>query len=146
MMGHVPGTGATTSATSSGKAGWGTIHRAFDRLAQREVAYKRMRVSVEDRRARMTALFRREYDALARLEHPNIVSAYEFGVDDEGPYYAMELLLGKDLTNCAPLPVRDVCRMLREVASALAVVHARRLIRRDLSPNNVRSPQPSTPS
>jgi len=116
----------------------GNIHRAFDRLAQREVAYKRMRVSVEARRPRMTALFRREYDALARLEHPNIVSAYEFGVDGEGPYYAMELLLGEDLTKCAPLPVRDACRVLREVASALALLHARRLIHRDVSPNNVR--------
>ena len=48
----------------------GTIHRAFDRLAQREVAYKRLRVNVEASRARMTALFRREYDTLARLEHP----------------------------------------------------------------------------
>ena len=118
--------------------GMATIHRALDRLTGREVAYKLLRVSVESVRARMTALFRREFDTLARLEHPNIVTAYDFGVDEHGPYYTMELITGEDLARQSRLPVREACRVLRDVASALALVHARRMIHRDLSPNNVR--------
>ena len=118
--------------------GMGSVHRAFDRLGQREVAYKRMRVAVEAHRPRITALFRREYDTLARLEHPNIVSVYEFGVDAQGPFYTMELVAGDDLAKRGPMPMREACRIARDVASALALVHARRLIHRDVSPNNVR--------
>ncbi|MET0340581.1 MAG: protein kinase [Polyangiales bacterium] len=118
--------------------GMGAVHRAYDTLARRDIAYKRLRVSIEAHRARMTALFRREYDTLARLEHPNVVSVYDFGVDLQGPYYTMELVAGGDLAGRGVLPVREGCRILRDVASALALVHARRLIHRDVSPNNVR--------
>lgn len=121
-----------------GTGGMGTIHRAFDRLAQRDVAYKRLRVGVESNRAPLTRLFRREYDTLARLEHPNIVSVFEFGVDSEGPFYAMELVSGDDLAKRGMLPYVEACRILRDVASALALVHARGLLHRDVSPNNVR--------
>ena len=50
----------------------------------------------------------------------------------------MELLDGQDMRAVAPLPYRDACRYLREVAASLALLHARRLIHRDLSPGNVR--------
>jgi tetratricopeptide (TPR) repeat protein len=118
--------------------GMASIHRAFDRLAQREVAYKQLLFSEERSRARATALFEREYDALARLPHPNIVEVYDYGKDALGPYYVMELLTGSDLTAIAPLPFREACRIIRDIASALALVHSRRLIHRDVSPNNVR--------
>ncbi|MET0342598.1 MAG: protein kinase [Polyangiales bacterium] len=118
--------------------GMGSVYRAFDRLGQRQVAYKRLRVNIEAHRARATALFRREYDTLARLEHPNIVSVHEFGVDGHGPFYTMELVSGDDLAKRGRMPVREACRIARDVASALALVHARRLIHRDVSPNNVR--------
>ena len=124
-----------------GAGGMGVIHRAYDRLANREVAYKRLKVSIEVDRPRLGALFRREYDTLARLHHPNIVSVYDYGFDELGPYYAMELLPGDDLAKLSPLSMRDACRVLRDIASALALVHARRLIHRDVSPNNVRLSQ-----
>lgn len=116
----------------------GVIHRAYDRLAAREVAYKRLIVPAEGDRPRFTALFQREYDTLARLNHPHIVAAYDFGFDERGPYYAMELLPGEDLAKLAPVSWRECCRLLRDIASALALIHARRLIHRDISPNNVR--------
>ena len=114
------------------------IRRGFDRWAQREVAHKRLRLDREGDRSRLNALFQREYDTLARLKHPNIVEVYDYGFDEQGPYYAMELLSGDDLAKVAPLPYRDACRILRDVASALALVHARRFLHRDVSPNNVR--------
>jgi len=118
--------------------GMGVIHLAYDSWAQREVAYKQLKTNHPAQRARMTALFQREYDTLARLPHPNIVEVYDYGKDANGPYYAMELLSGSDLTDLAPLPYREACRIMRDIASALALVHARRLVHRDVSPNNVR--------
>jgi hypothetical protein len=118
--------------------GVGTVHTGFDRLAQRPVAYKRLLPAIESARSRLTALFRREYDTLTHLTHPNIVEVYDYGFDATGPYYTMELLSGSDLAKLAPLPIRDACRVLRDVASALALLHARRFVHRDVSPNNVR--------
>ena len=120
------------------RGGMGSIHRARDRFTSRQVAYKRMIASSEGARARATALFRREYETLARLPHPNIVQVYDYGIDDHGPFYVMELLSGDDLTKVAPLAPREACRILRDVASALALVHARGLLHRDVSPNNIR--------
>jgi len=118
--------------------GMAVIRRGFDRWAQREIAHKRLRVDRELVRPRLSALFAREYDTLARLEHPNIVEVYDYGFDAQGPYYAMELLSGADLSKIAPLPYPEACRILRDVASALALLHARRFLHRDVSPNNVR--------
>lgn len=121
--------------------GMGTVHRAFDRLGQRWVAYKRMRSFEPAQRARMAAYFQREYDTLTRLAHPNIVEAYDYGFDAQGPYYTMELLTGADFAQLAPLPVSQACQLLRDVASALGLLQARRLVHRDLSPRNVRLTQ-----
>ncbi len=120
------------------EGGMGTIHRAFDQLASTYVAYKRFRLGVESQRARLTALFQREFDQLAQLNHPCIVKAYDFGFDELGPYYTMELLSGADLARSRRLPVHEAARVLRDVASAVALLHARRLVHRDICPNNVR--------
>jgi tRNA A-37 threonylcarbamoyl transferase component Bud32/tetratricopeptide (TPR) repeat protein len=118
--------------------GMGTIYRAYDTLARRELAYKRLKISNESARPRLTALFEREYNALRQLKHPNIVEVYDYGVDAEGPFYTMELLLGQDLAQVAPLPLTEACRIVRDVASALALLHARRLVHRDVTPANIR--------
>jgi hypothetical protein len=120
------------------RGGMGVVYRAFDRLGQREVAYKRLLTPESRSSARYAALFQREYNTLAQLEHPAIVDVYEYGFDEVGPFYTMELLDGKGLMELAPLPAREVCRVLRDIASALALLHARRMLHRDLSPGNVR--------
>lgn len=121
-----------------GSGGMGSVHRCYDRLSRRMLAYKRLRITHESSRSRLVALFQREYDTLARLAHPNVVEVYDYGFDDEGPYFTMELLPGSDLASLAPLSFQNGCRLIRDVASALGLLHARRLIHRDLSPHNVR--------
>ena len=69
----------------------GIVYRAHDRLAGREVACKRLHVRDEASRARSAVLFQREYDTLVQLAHPAIVDVYEYGSDQRGPYYTMEL-------------------------------------------------------
>lgn len=80
--------------------------------------------------------FRREFHTLASLRHPNIVKAFEYGVDRDRPFYTMELLDGEYLGSLGVTP-RMVCLLLRDVASALAFLHARRLIHGDISRRNV---------
>src|SRR5262249_28078912 len=89
-------------------------------------------------RQRIVELFEREYHTLAQLAHPHIVRVYDYGIDTEGPFYTMELVDGGDLQQLAPLPWRRACAIARDVCSALSLLHARRLVPRDISPGNVR--------
>jgi hypothetical protein len=117
--------------------GMGVVYRVFDNVAGEERALKRIRPEVKDKPLFAKA-FEREYQVLATLDHPRIIRVFDYGVDEQGPYYTMELLSGHDMLDGAPLPFRDACLQLRDVATSLALLHARRLIHRDLSPGNVR--------
>ena len=117
--------------------GMGTVYRVFDRVSGQERALKRARAGAADQRLVVEAL-QREYHVLATLDHPRIIRVFDYGVDDAGPYYTMELLAGSDMRKVAPLPYRQACLHIRDVATSLALLHARRLLHRDLSPGNVR--------
>ncbi len=119
------------------RGGVGVVYRAIDVSTQQEVALKRLLDSAAHS-ARITALFEREYHTLARMKHPRIVEVFDYGIDKHGPYYTMELLDGRDLGELAPIPYREACRYLRDVASSLALLHTRNRLHRDLSPRNVR--------
>ncbi|HKP62560.1 MAG TPA: protein kinase [Polyangiales bacterium] len=123
-----------------GRGGMGAVFRAFDNKRGHELALKRLsieRFDTEPELARATVLFEREYYTLSQLAHPNIIQAYDYGLDDSGPFYTMELLSGGNLRTQTPLPWADACRCLRDIASALAIVHSRRLVHRDVTPLNV---------
>jgi hypothetical protein len=115
--------------------GMGSVYRVRDESSGRALALKRLLASAS---ASGALLFRREYHTLARLRHPSIIEVYDYGVDENGPFYTMELLDGQDLRALAPLPFAEACRHLRNVASALSLLHAHRLLHRDLTPANVR--------
>src|ERR1044071_3145346 len=85
------------------RGGMGVVYCARDKLADRRVAYKRLLVPKGRPHARFVALFQREYNTLAQLTHPAIVEVYEYGFDEVGPFYTMELLDGKGLLELAPL-------------------------------------------
>ncbi len=120
------------------RGGMGIVYLVRDELSGEERALKR--VSLRDPRHRdvYRAAFEREYQVLASLDHPRIVRVFEYGVDHEGPYYTMEFVRGQDLRKDVPRPWREVCSLLRDVASSLALLHARRLVYRDLNPGNVK--------
>lgn len=129
--------GRYTLLEELGRGGMGVVHRARDESTGKNVALKLLLESkVADTQLR--TLFEREYHTLAGLRHPRIIDVYEFGVCDAGPYYTMELLDGKDLREIAPVPYLEACAHLRDVASSLALLHARKLLHRDLSARNVR--------
>jgi tRNA A-37 threonylcarbamoyl transferase component Bud32 len=121
-----------------GKGGMGVVYRARDEATNRDVALKQVRIVDAAQRSKAEALLEREYRTLVRLKHPRIIGVYDFGLAETGSYYTMELLDGEDLSRRAPVPYRDMCRYLRDVASSLALIHAHRLVHRDVSPRNIR--------
>ncbi len=115
----------------------GVVYRVLDRATGETRALKRMNAEAAARPLLVEA-FEREYRVLSSLDHPRIIRVFDYEVDDQGPYYTMEFLEGTDLRKSAPLEYRRACRYLRDIATTLALLHARRLIHRDLSPSNVR--------
>ena len=117
------------------RGGMGAVFSALDTATGQQVALKRLS---PDAPAAARVLFEREFCVLLSLRHPRIIEVYEYGLDEAGPFYTMELLDGSDLRELAPLPALTACRYLRDVASSLALLHARRLLHRDVSARNVR--------
>jgi tetratricopeptide (TPR) repeat protein len=122
-----------------GKGGAAVVYRVYDTYGKRELALKQLLTLQEViKQGMQTELFEREYHTLAQLAHPRVIEVYDYGVDERGLYYTMELLQGGDLRELSPLPWNKTCSILRDVCSALSLLHSRRLVHRDLSPRNIR--------
>jgi hypothetical protein len=120
--------------TLLGKGGMGSVYAAVDVASGKRVAIKRTHARAA---ASVLELFKREFHTLHGLRHPNIIEVYDYGTDSTGPFYTMELLEGGDLRKATPLPWPQVCSYLRQVAMLLGLLHARRLLHRDISPSNL---------
>jgi serine/threonine protein kinase len=114
----------------------GSVYAVRDEQTGATLALKRAR-GVEQS-PHLIELFEREYRTLASLSHPRIIRVHDYGVDGGSPFYTMDLVQGRDLHELAPLPLETACRYLRDVATCLALLHARRLLHRDITPRNVR--------
>jgi hypothetical protein len=120
-----------------GRGGMAAVYRVVD--GEREVALKQLQLPDNARnRAAIERLFEQEFRTLAELDHPRVIRVYDYGCTPAGAYYTMELLDGGSLTDCAPLPWREACALIHDVCSSLSLLHARRLVHRDVSPHNVR--------
>jgi serine/threonine protein kinase/Flp pilus assembly protein TadD len=122
-----------------GRGGMGVVYKARHTGLKRMVALKMLRAETVAAGPQM-ARFRSEAEAMARLEHPNIVRVYEVGEHDGRPFFAMELVAGDSLEqhlNGAPWPPQRSARLLEIVARAVQAAHARQLVHRDLKPANV---------
>jgi eukaryotic-like serine/threonine-protein kinase len=121
-----------------GSGAMGDVYRAEDLTTGQLVAIKMLRRGAgRDGAAR----FRREIAVLADLGHPNVVQYVDHGKWPDGrAYMAMEWLEGEDLASrCRrePLGMADSVEVVRRAAAALAAVHARGVVHRDLSPGNI---------
>jgi len=83
--------------------------------------------------------FLQEYETIAEMDHPNIVKIYDLGVGDDHAHIAMEYLDGGDMRNKieAGASAREAVKYLRQIASALAAVHQKHVLHRDLKPGNI---------
>jgi serine/threonine protein kinase len=116
------------------------VYEAFDRVRGTAIALKCLsveRFSPGKQYDRAVALFEREYYALSQLTHPHIIEVYDYGLDSEGPYYSMELLTGTSLRAASPTRWDEACSLVRDIASALALLHSCSLVHRDVTPLNV---------
>jgi WD40 repeat protein/tRNA A-37 threonylcarbamoyl transferase component Bud32 len=122
-----------------GRGGMGSVFKARHVVLSRLVALKVIRPdrqASQDERQR----FLREAEAVARLQHPNIVVLYEAGEEQGQPYLAMELVTGKTLAEVFvenTLPPREAAACLKKVAEAIHYAHERGVIHRDLKPANI---------
>jgi len=121
-----------------GSGGMATVYEVVERATGKHFALKRLHPGPDGKRQRRTLeLFEREFYTLSQITHPRVVEVYDYGVDEQGAYYTMELLDGEELQRSAPLGYREVCRIGRDLGSVLSLLHSRRLVFRDLNPRNV---------
>ena len=123
-----------------GAGGMGVVYRAHDESLDRDVALKVLPPRASDD-GRSRARFRREALALAKLNHPNIGSIYEFGSDGETDFLVMELVSGVSLDEklaTGPVAEKEVLRLGAQLADGLEAAHKQGIVHRDLKPSNVR--------
>jgi tRNA A-37 threonylcarbamoyl transferase component Bud32 len=117
-----------------GRGGMGEVLSVLDESTGKRFALKRLLPGAKPKHA---LLLSREFHTLHGLSHPNVVHAFDYGVSKGVPYFTMELLAGSDVEDMAPMPWRDALSILRDVACALSLIHARHLVHRDVSARNV---------
>jgi eukaryotic-like serine/threonine-protein kinase len=123
-----------------GSGGMSTVYRAYDTTLERWVAIKSMHRDISTDPDQLER-FRREARAVARLNHPHVVTVIDFGEDDGSPYIVLELVEGETLKQRIKrggrLPVVEAVAYAIEVGRALSAAHAVRLVHRDVKPQNV---------
>lgn len=123
-----------------GNGGMATVYKAKCNILNRNVAIKVLKdeyaLDVE-----FVKRFKAEAQAAASLSHPNIVSVYDVGAENGVNYIVMELLEGKTLKDViaekGKLSSEDTLRYASQIASALEVAHAAKIIHRDIKPQNI---------
>jgi WD40 repeat protein len=122
-----------------GRGGMGVVYSAWQSGLNRSVALK-MVLAGARAGAEELARFRTEAEAVARLQHPNIVQVYEVGEADHCPYLALEYVDGGSLAQRlggTPLPAPQAARLVEVLARAIQAAHQKGVVHRDLTPGNV---------
>src|SRR5437773_3607296 len=123
-----------------GRGGMGVIYRARQRHSRRIVALKRL-LSFQADSHETLARFRREAEAAASLDHPNILPIYEVSESEDGlPFFSMKFAAGGSLVDASPAlrnEPRRVVAVMAKVARAVQCAHLHGILHRDLKPGNV---------
>ena len=122
-----------------GRGGMGVVYRAEQPGLGRMVAVKLLLAGAFSSEA-MLRRFQLEAATAAGLQHPNIVAIHDYGEVNGQPYYAMDLIIGRNLAELCggrPLPARRAAEIQRLLASAVHYAHERGVVHRDLKPSNV---------
>ncbi|MCC7208467.1 MAG: protein kinase [Anaerolineae bacterium] len=122
-----------------GGGGMGTVYRARSPVFNREVAVKVINLDLQASE-QFIMRFRREAEAVAALEHPHIITIYDFGQQDNLAYLVMAAKDGGNLGTLIRrqrLPLPEIARLVGQIASALDYAHQRNIIHRDLKPANI---------
>lgn len=123
-----------------GRGGMGMVFKALHPRLNRHVAIKLLPGL---HLSEQTAIVRlqRETTAAGKVEHDNVVYAFDAGEQEGVDYLVMEYVEGVDLSRlvavCGPVPIADACELARQVALGLAHLESRGLVHRDIKPSNL---------
>ena len=126
-----------------GKGAMGVVYAGMDPRLHRKVAIKTILKSAldEDTAKEYTMRFDREAQAVARLNHPNIVQVYDFGAEGDVAYIVMEFIQGKELKDFFDanerFDIKEAVHIMGELCEALHFAHEGGIIHRDIKPANV---------
>lgn len=127
-----------------GRGGMGVVYKAYDPILDREVALKTMTADgLKD--PVMKERFYREARAAGRLRHPNIVTIYELGEENNVPFIAMEFIPGTDVYSLIRMRTEvsfdQKIRIMVQLCRGLAYAHKAGIVHRDVKPSNIRLTQ-----
>jgi serine/threonine-protein kinase len=126
-----------------GRGAMGIVYLGRDPKIQRSVAIKTMRLDEvdPDELPEVKARFFREAESAGRLSHPNIVTIYDAGEEQDLAYFAMEVLDGVDLNDLCKkrnlLPVKRTLEIIAKVVEASDYAHSQNVVHRDIKPANI---------
>src|SRR5262245_13568594 len=122
-----------------GRGGQGVVFRAWQRSLNRTVALKIM-VSGQWATDAHLKRFRREAEAAAKLNHPQLVPIYEVGERDGRCYFSMRFVEGgqlDDVVSRGPMPVREAAQLIAKIARTVHYAHEHGILHRDIKPGNI---------
>ena len=145
INGYTPGMlGRYRVLKELGRGAMGLVYLGKDPTIQRFVAIKTMRldhIDDDDKLQDFKARFFREAESTGRLSHPNIVTIYDAGEENDLGYIAMELIEGTPLKQWARkpnlMPINEVLLTVATVADALDYAHQQGVVHRDIKPANI---------
>jgi serine/threonine-protein kinase len=123
-----------------GQGAMGEVFKAHDAVLNRMVAIKTITADLGSDET-LRKRFQREAQSAARLNHPNIITVYDYGEEHGKIYMSMELLEGIDLKQTivqrAPLSLDEKLEIMEQISDGLAFAHAGDIVHRDLKPANI---------
>lgn len=126
-----------------GRGAMGVVYEGFDPTIQRRVAIKTIKTELLDQSEKEQILgrFQREAQAAGNINHPDIITIYDYGEDDGTAFIAMEYVSGRELKDLLDanerLSIEQAATLMKKLLSAIAHAHKKGVVHRDLKPGNI---------